>query len=249
MEYAAESYCFNSDGCNMFYQFGVARYMQKSRMYSNKAVFTGYNSGLLVAIVLASNIPIGTLKKETPQNTLVRTFMKYFNQDKKENIRFNIFKEDDMHLIEKVLNSLLDAYPDAYKNIKKNLAIPVQCINGLNLWVTEFKTNKSILDAFKASTMCSLLNIKHMVIDKVPVTIGGLKSFQLLHPLTIIITCRDNLQGDKFVKYVNIDSIALLKPDVSPQTKMSYYIPSCDTIMYKLYYSGATAARTYFLNN
>lgn len=235
-----ESYCFISDGCNIAYQFGVARYMQKNNIYSNNAVFTGYYSGLLSAIALAGKIPV---------SLLVNTFIKFNNDNKKENIRFNIFKEDDLSLNEKVLVSLLDANPEAWKYANKRLAIPINTFSGLNLWITEFKSNDDILQGFKASTEGSLFKMKCIKINKINVTIGPLKLLQLLHPLTIIITCRQYLSKNKFVKYVDFDNIELLQPIVSPQTRLSYYIPNCNTGIEKLFYSGLNSAKIYFQNH
>ena len=144
---------------------------------------------------------------------------------------------------------MLNSKKDAWKNADKCLAIPVQCFNGMHLWIKDFKSNDDILEAFKASTLSTVLKIKNMTIDHTMVTIAPMKSFQLLHPLSIVITARDCLDNDKFVKYADIGEVEILQPEVSPQTTMSYYIPSVHHNVQKLFHSGYNTAKEYYVNH
>jgi hypothetical protein len=236
---ATESYCFYADGHNFSWQLGVAYYMQKRMLYSKKAVFTGYKSGLLVATALACEFPI---KK------LFQLICEKSEKQRRENICINPFKEEDPAFLEELMLGVLAKKPRAWRFANKRLAIPVQSINGIHYWITEFASNNDIMNAFKASTLNSVIRVEYLNAKRSEhsIAVTSMKKFPLLDPMTIIITCRKKVNSMRFVKYAAINNIEIMKASVPPQTSFSYCIPSCPSLMQRQIRAGARDAREYF---
>ena len=176
-----DSYCFFADGQNYYWQMGFAQYMQSKKIFSEKALFTGYYGGLLTAFALSINYEI---KK------LCKMISKYNNKNKLENIQF-IFSKEDQNMVEEIIFKLMEEKPNAYKLCNNKLVIPIQTINGSLQWVSEFISNKNLLDIIKASIFSSLLGVDFLKVNKkITLPVAPLTKFPLLTPYTIIITCR-----------------------------------------------------------
>ena len=236
-----ESYCFFSDGCNIFWQMGFAKYMQAKEIYSKKAVFTGFQSGLLTALALAVDFDL---------KTVCKMISKYNSKNHEEIVQI-IYKEEDINMIEELTKDIIEETADAYKRCNKKLFVPIQAVNGSIHFISEFSSNINLLNVIKASIFNSLINVEFLKVNKdLVLPIAPLKKYPLINPYTIIISCRDSLKKYKFEVLGNpFDSLEIVKAKVSPQLQMSYRIPMISKMKVKIYKNGYHDAKEYFLNN
>ena len=215
-----EIYCFNDDGYELSWQLGVAYYMQKNNIHSDKAIFTGYLSGLITAIALACNIPIKTIFQ------LLEDLLTKQNN----NSRVDVIWTSITDTLSKKLFQILPR--DAYKTATNRLIIPIKYINGKVCWIQEFNNNEEIIAAFTSSCQQSsrpILKFRQNVTSP-------LKTTPIIGYFMMMIKKNKNKTTTPFV----------LNTKYPTRIKLNKYIPKCSLTLKTDVSTGVKEAAVYF---
>jgi hypothetical protein len=226
-----EVYSFGDDAYLLPWQLGVAYYMQKRRVFSDQATFTGYGSGQLTATALACDINL---------KHVYRRFVELVGNDS-DYIRWKILLE--WVGVDRVMTDLLT--PASHELASQRLLIPVTGVSGATHWISMFDSPDAVVDAHKASIM-----ILGSVILTRTVNIGNGEQLVVMpgtqrsayHDATMTI-CHNHPSGQDTDSDGTAIAFHAVHETNIPRTQ---HVPKTERIMRRMFVSGYEEARAYF---
>tara|TARA_Y100000389_G_scaffold205101_1_gene263172 strand:+ start:4068 stop:4757 length:690 start_codon:yes stop_codon:yes gene_type:complete len=219
-----EIYSFCDDGYNLPWQLGIAYYMNKKKVFSENAIFTGYGTGLLSAISLGCNIPLLNVRSE---------FKKIIDEQNKL-IRINIlWTKCSQHLIN-VLQNLLQHFPNAYISASNKVNIPIQKMGQDTYWISTFNSNQDIIDAYKQSIIHGTLG-KSQINNILSVPI---RRKLYMHELQLTISYKEPNKSQCCTFVLHSENTSQILWDEN--------IPKCNIMSQRQFKSGYEDAKKYF---